>query len=69
MPETGDAVMNKIRQYHCSGVVGDGKNIVSGDGATEALGSWASSFWTLGSCLKNGNNTLALFSISLYCHY
>lgn len=30
---------------------------VSKDGVPGTLGSWASSFWTLGSCLKNGNNS------------
>lgn len=33
---------------------GDGKAIISGVGALGVLRSWASSFWTLGSCFKNG---------------
>ena len=32
-----------------------GKATVSRDGVPGTWGSWASSFWTLGSYLKNGN--------------
>ena len=45
-----------------------GKATVSRDGVPGTWGSWASSFWTLGSYLKNGNNSTSsyLFVCLLY---
>lgn len=46
-----------------------GEATVSRDGVPGTWGSWASSFWTLGSYLKNGNNsTFYLFVCLLYIY-